>query len=575
MANQYLAGSGYMSLAAGDIPALPIVSSLNGSSGSLSVSAGANIGIGQANSTITISASVQTSSLSMTALGNTTLSSSGTASNLLNFSGAGAVSVGVSNNTVYISGGTAAAGTVSITALGNTTNSSSGTFSNLLNFSGAGIASVGAGAGSVTISVPNQTVNLPARISYTQNFDFAAAGPVSVGIIATTGSTAATATNNPFGSSMSLQRIFIPAVMSLSEVDLAFGISFPATNSGAGTLSQTFQLFSFGNSTSLASVLTASRSVTWASGTSTSGTSSSLQQGWQSYQVQPFTFAASSLSAGEYAVAHLAQWAAVNTSWTISVFGANAASLFTASAVTNVAPATSALTAFSAAPTAANALSSGGLAAVSAFTASSSSSLTAWSAAPTAMNALSSSALVSFSNSWSVLSATAAAEAITMGATASGVSIAGFSKAASATFTSIAGSYHSASGSGAVLSNAGTSAFAGFLGSGGLSAGSFVGTSGSVGAVSNAGTAAMTVLSGDATVTGSSTFGSSGLFNFGYNGTFAMTTSTNVATYLSGQFLQGIFLTGGSAASLALSSTAATVTGSLALVQPWFALVGS
>jgi hypothetical protein len=125
-----------------------------------------------------------------------------------------------------------------------------------------------------------------------------------------------------------------------------------------------------------------------------------------------------------------------------------------------------------------------------------------------------------------------------------------------------------------ILSSVGLNAVS-LLSTGGLSAGSFIGTSGSVAAISNVGTVGVTDLLNAAATTGTSTLASSGLYNFQYNGTFAMTTATTVASYLSGLFEEGIYLTGGSAAAISLSSTAAIVTGSQALVQPWFALLGS
>ena len=207
------------------------------------------------------------------------------------------------NSTLTIIGAVGGAG--SAFTLNGTTNS--------VSLSAGNNISLAIGASSISISAIPQTSltsNLPPRLSFTQNMLLQKAAPVSIGVIASTGITAASAANNPFGSSMSLQRIFVPAVMSLTEVDLAFGIAFPATNQGQGSMSQSFEIYSFGNSTSLASVMSASRTVSWASGTTTAGTISSLQQGWAGNNIQPFTFPASSLSAGEYAVGHLLSWAA-------------------------------------------------------------------------------------------------------------------------------------------------------------------------------------------------------------------------------------------------------------------------
>src|SRR5262249_12054043 len=135
------------------------------------------------------------------------------------------------------------------------------------------------------------------------------------------------------------------------------GISMPATNQGQGSLSQSFMLYTFGNSTSLATYLTASRAVSWTTGTSSAGSPSTRQQGWASNNIQPFTFASTSISAGEYAVAHLASWAAQSTSWTISVYGQTAGT-------------SSSYGGYSAALQSAGVLSSGGLLAGSVMTGS-------------------------------------------------------------------------------------------------------------------------------------------------------------------------------------------------------------
>ena len=136
-----------------------------------------------------------------------------------------------------------------------------------------------------------------------------------------------------------------------------------------------------------------------------------------------------------------------------------------------------------------------------------------------------------------------------------------------------------------VLSNSGTLAY-GVLGTTGLLAGSFFTASGSSAVLANAGTSAAAIalsfttgsvaaVTGVSTATAASTFATSGIPAFGYNGTFGMTTSSTQASYLSGPFSAGIMATGASLAGIDLRSTAVTVTGSLALVQPWFALAGS
>src|SRR5439155_1364074 len=103
---------------------------------------------------------------------------------------------------------------------------------------GSGIAFL-SNLSTITIQLaPAQVNNAIARLSYTQNFPLGEAVPVQIGTLTTTGTTAASAAANPFGSSLSIQRIFLPVQMSLTEVDLAFGVSFPATNQGQGSIRQ-------------------------------------------------------------------------------------------------------------------------------------------------------------------------------------------------------------------------------------------------------------------------------------------------------------------------------------------------
>jgi len=126
------------------------------------------------------------------------------------------------------------------------------------------------------------------------------------------------------------------------------------------------------------------------------------------------------------------------------------------------------------------------------------------------------------------------------------------------------------------------STIASVLSSGGLLAGSFHTGSTIASVLSSGGLSLLSAFSQTTTVsavvsTGTTSWNlnSSLLPSFAYNGTFGMTTNTTQASYLSGPFMQGIMATGGSAASIDLRSTAVTVTGSVALQQPWFALAGA
>ena len=114
-----------------------------------------SVGISGGSVIISGSSSQSNQQISGFAVSNTTLSTSGTlnASNL-SFEGAGGVSVGISNGSVVISGGAGGGGTVlTAFATSNTTLSTSGTIalSNLI-IEGAGAASVGVSNGSIIIS---------------------------------------------------------------------------------------------------------------------------------------------------------------------------------------------------------------------------------------------------------------------------------------------------------------------------------------------------------------------------------------------------------------------------------------
>ncbi len=538
------AGNGSVSISA------PLVTNfvLDGTSSSVSISAGAGIGIGQANSTITISASVQTSSLSVTALGNTlgAASTSLAVSNALNISGAGIVSVGMNGSTITISAPSAAAGTVSMTALGNTTSSSSGTYAGLLNISGAGGVSVGAGAQSMTISGPVQSslvaganislssagstitiIGVPSAISLTQNDDL---GLVAGTIVSKAGTVTGTA---GVGSSLFLQRVNLPGKMSLSEIDVAMSIGFPATNQGAGTMSRSMVIYSFGNSTSLATVASASGTSAWNTGTSTAGASSSLTQfqgGWSSPLIQPFTFASTSLSAGDYVVGQLFNFAQGSSTWTLNFYGAQAVSTFLASAATNLTSATL------------GAMSSGGLSSGSLFSATTNITLSSMSiAAASGINAITQNATNNIS--WFVSRATSAVTSV-----ASATSSFTFLEAPFVgSIGTVAGSIITASTAATALSNAG------------LLSGSFHTASGSLGAVTNVALGALN----------SSTLAQLGLPAFGFIGTGSTTSGFPTA------FMAGIMSTGAVPTAITLTSAAVTYSGSIAFQQPWWALAGA
>jgi hypothetical protein len=415
------------------------------------------------------------------------------------------------------------------------------------------------------------------------------------------------------GSSLFLQRLMIPAAMTLNEIDIALSISFPATNQGAGTMSRSMVIYSIGNNTSLASLLSVSGSSVWETGTSTAGGNVSLTQfqgGWSTPLIQPLTFGSSLLPAGEYVVGQLFDFAQGSSSWTINFYGANAISTFLASAGTNLtsaalgamssggllaasaftASASSALTAFTIAPTAVNAMLSNALLAGSIHTASSSSALTAFTAAPTAASVMSSTGLSLFATGLRMLSLTNSSTGITIGATATNGALSGLSAISTGTFTRVAGSYFTASGSNNVISNAGTAGMS-LLASGGLLAGSFfTAATGSSVVIANAGTAAAALMASQGLLVGSfhtasgsfnaitnvamsalnsSTLAQITLPNFGFIGT-----GSTISNYPS-VFIAGIMSTGGIPANITITGTNITYSGSFAFQQPWFALIGS
>jgi len=272
-----------------------------------------------------------------------------------------------------------------------------------------------------------------------------------------------------FGSSLFLQRLCIPAAMTLTEFDIAIGLAFPATNQGAGTLSQSFAMYSFGNSTSLASVMSFSSSSAWSTGTSTTAGAASLtefQGGWAGSIIQPMTFASSSISAGEYVIGYLQNFAQGSSTWTVSLFGQLGQASLTQQLVTAVNTSTT-----------------------------------------------------SYYSSLANLAITNVEATKTFASSAGSVVSVGIN--------AVARSIHSAST-----------------------------TTGNL--VSSVSGALVTV-----------TMGPPALANFGFIGTGSTTSGFPTA------FTSGIMSTGAVPAAITLTSTAVTMSGSVALVQPWFALVGA
>lgn len=458
---------------------------------------------------------------------------------------AGALTVTISNSSPNLFS------TVSLSASGNTTSSSSGTFNNVLAFSGMGGASIGAGNGSVSISAPSQTtlvagsgisltsggssitiVNTGPPVKLIQNFDLHNAAGTVVSKAGTVTGTAGV------GSSLFLSRITAPCVMSLTEIDVAMSIGFPATNQGAGTMSRSMVIYSFGNSTSLASVMSVSGTSAWQTGTSTSGAVVSLTQfqgGWSTPLIQPFTFASTSLAPGEYVVGQLFNFAQGSSTWTLAFYGDQAASSVLANS-------------FSAA-------------AGSGVTGTVAGSLVTGTAAGSGVTGVAAGSVITGLQAGSVITA------ITQNATNN---ISWFVSRATSAVTSVA----SATSSFTFLE-------APFVGSLGTAAGS--GVTGTLAGSGITGVAAGSVITGLAaagsaitgvtagsvlTASGSVTAAQLTIPNFGYIGTGS--TTSGFPTW----FAAGIMSTGAVPTAITLTSTAVTYSGSAAFQQPWFALVG-
>lgn len=327
------------------------------------------------------------------------------------------------------------------------------------------------------------------------------------------------------GSSLFLHRITVEANMTLSEIQAAMSIGFPATNQGAGTMSRSFVIYSFGNSTSLASVMSASGTSAWATGTSTAGGNASLTQfqgGWSTPLIQPMTFATSSILGGEYVVGQIFDFAQGSSTWTLNFYGPKADSTFLASAATNLTSAT--------------------LGAVSVDTAAG-SGITGVSSYPAQYIALSTAG--SFTQFiWSGTASSAASSTsgnlTGAGALAQAISITNAAKSIS-------------------FRLAGESSNSNIISSLGTVAGSIIVGLTTLGAVTNVALGALN----------SSTLAQLTLPNFGFIGTGSTTSGLPTVFYA------GIMSTGAVPTAITVTSAAVTYSGSVAFQQPWFAMIGS
>jgi hypothetical protein len=284
-------------------------------------------------------------------------------------------------------------------------------------------------------------------------------------------------------------------------------------------------VYSFGNSTSLASVVSASGTSAWITGTSTAGASGSLTQfqgGWSVPLIQPMTFASSVLPAGEYVIGQLFNFAQASSTWTIAFYGDMAASTIVASAATNLTSASL------------GAMSSGGIVAGSGITGISTLASAFWP--------MLQSAGFTGSASMSAGTYTGGSSANTSNTKALNVSV--FASASSAQWNVAMAISNSVS---LPLFSVGTVA------------GSIHTANASFGAITNVALGALN----------STTLAQLVQPNFGFIGTGSTTSGFPT------MFLQGVMSTGAIPVAITVTSAAVTYSGSLAFQQPWFALVGT
>jgi hypothetical protein len=131
-----------------------------------------------------------------------------------------------------------------------------------------------------------------------------------------------------FGSSLFLQRIYVPGPMNLSEVDMAmsFALTTSATSKTWGSINWSFAVYSFSNSTKLVSLYSSALGISWNGSNATSGTAQAFSvcdAAWSAAGgvIVPMTFASTELAPGEYVIGNLLAFSASSTA-TLSLFGA-------------------------------------------------------------------------------------------------------------------------------------------------------------------------------------------------------------------------------------------------------------
>lgn len=560
-------GAGTVTISVPAPAATNVVTSLNGSNGSLSISAGANIGIGQAASTITISASNQSAlvtigavtaggatsgvvnAVSSTAFGfvagsNITLSQLATSPNITIIGpspagGAGFTLNGTSSSVSFVAG----AGIAFASGASSITIASSGSVVNSIGPTGSLSSGAITVSGGNNITISSNGVGVisigelisVAPVSLTQNVGLNQVGDVMA-------SGAATASQTLFGSSLFLDRLYVPGVMNISEADLAMSFAF-ATTSVSGSVNRSFVVYSFSNSTKLVSLLSTTQGISFTGSNTTTGASTALSQvaaGWTQAGgvVVPMTFASSTLAPGDYVIGNIVGFSlASNASASLFGVGNNAAlAVQTVAAVTGITSASL------------SALSNAGLLSVSAHTGTTNITLSSMAlGAASGITAITQLVTGGTNNTWWGVQH-ASSNVSTSNVTA--------------TFNVVQPVFVSSIGTLAGSIVTGTTA-ATALSAAGYQTGSIITALNTIGAVTNVGLAAL----GTTSLNGVTT----SLPSFNYLG--ASSLSSGASAY----FMNGIFSTGGVPAAITIAGSNASLTtfGSLAAAQPWFAMVGA
>lgn len=370
--------------------------------------------------------------------------------------------------------------------------------------------------------------NLAQKVSLTQNMSL-----WEVGAPVTSGSWTASTTNTAFGSTLFLNRIFFPGAMTLTEVDMLHQLSFASSSlSGAGTMSQYFAVFSFDggtNSTKLDSMFSASSSWAWVSG-SASANLTGVQNGWTGTLVHSMGLSSGSagtsiITGGEYIIGNL-----INVSI---------------------------------APVAAG--SAGG----SDVSMSMYGNLLMTNVTSTTLGAMSSAALSAGSFIGTLNTASALSNA--------GTALVTFiSSVAQLAITNIEGTKTFASESGGTITTATAGALSGVArtilsASTSASGTHFTVAPTSVSVISNAGLVAVSAFTAaNASISAVTNLGTVGPLAFSFQNT-----GSSYSTAIPSYFSCGMMATAAIPTNITITSTNVTFTGSRAMLQPWFAVLGS